>query len=380
MCDEILSGIHDSQFVTKSLQGGAGTSINMNVNEVIANRATEILDQKGFEVHPNDHVNLQQSTNDVNPSALRIVSLRLDAVLIAEIKSLIQSLEKLALEHKNSHKLGRTHIQDAVPMTFGEEFCSYKDIILRDMSHIEMALSYMNELSLGGTAIGNGINASLLFKKNIHNVLSKQTKLKLKPGKNAMALTSSGSDFCHLSATLHILSSDLSKIATDLRFLSSGPRGGIGEIHLPEMQSGSSIMPGKVNPVIPESINQIYYFITGKHTSICQASEASHLELAIMFPVIADALISELHVLITGISIFNKKCIMTLQVDKSRAQKLLEQSTAYATLFTKKLGYDAVASIVKESIQKNKTFRDVVLGKKFLSEREFDQIIQSRTS
>ena len=237
-CDEILEKKLDEQFMTVSLQGGAGTSINMNINEVVAARATEILKNKGenISVHPNDHVNKAQSTNDVNPSGLKICCLELMKKLIPELDRLQQSFLKKAREYKNVKKLARTHLQDAIPTTFGEEFSSYASIIKRDKRRIEEAGTYLHELSLGGTAIGNCINASKQYIKAVYKVLNQETGLKLKLAENLMSQTSSQSDFCHLSAALNILGTDLSKIADDLRFMASGPLGGIGEIKLANLQ------------------------------------------------------------------------------------------------------------------------------------------------
>lgn len=378
VCDEILEKKHDTQFVTCSLQGGAGTSINMNVNEVIAARATELLakEHKTVVVHPNDHVNLHQSTNDVNPSALRMLCIRMGQSLVESADALVHMFEAKAKKYKKIKKLGRTHMQDAVPTTVGEEFFAYAAIIERDYKRILSALEYMYELNLGGTAIGNKVNSSEEYIETLYKYLRVITKLDLKPAKNMMALTSSATDFCMLSSAIHLLSVDLSKIASDIRFLSSGPRGGIGEIHLPELQAGSSIMPGKVNPVIPETINQIYYFISGKHLSITQAASASHLELAIMFPVLADAIICELKIATEGMALFKDKCIETLEVDEKRCEELLEKSSAYATLFTKRLGYDTVSSLVKESIVTGKTFHQTIIEKHLLTEEEFESILQ----
>lgn len=376
-CDEIIQRTHDHEFVTCSLQGGAGTSINMNVNEVIATRATEILKSKNTSivVHPLDHVNLHQSTNDVNPSALRILCIRLGNVLISALDALVYSFEKQAKKYAQVKKLGRTHMQDAVPTTFGEEFQAYATIMKRHSKHVSATLKPLYELNLGGTAIGNKVNSSDEFIESVYKNLQKITHLTVKPASNMMALTSSATDFCILSSALHILTVDLSKIATDIRFLSSGPRGGIGEIHLPELQAGSSIMPGKVNPVIPEVINQMYYVISGKHLSITQATANSHLELAIMFPVIADALICELKIVKEALILFKEKCVDILEIDEKRSNDLLEKSSAYATVFTKKLGYDTVAALVKESIQTGKTFHKLVTEKELLTEDEFQQVL-----
>lgn len=376
VCEEILKSKLDDQFVTVSLQGGAGTSINMNVNEVIAARATEILKNKGrvINVHPNDHVNKAQSTNDVNPSALKICCLELVKKLITELEKLQQSFLKRAREYKNVKKLARTHLQDAIPTTFGEEFSSYASTVERDKQRIEEAEKYLHELNLGGTAIGNSINASKQYIEQVYKVLNQEIGLELKPAENLMSQTSSQSDFCHLSATLNILGTDLSKIADDLRFMASGPWGGIGEIKLANLQPGSSIMPGKVNPVIPEVINQMSFLISGYNLTIHQANTYASLELANMLPILADSLITTLKVLTTGAKIFREKCIETLEVDKEQSQYLLEKSTALATYLSPRLGYDKTSELVKEAIKRKITIKQLVLEKKLLTEIEFNQL------
>lgn len=374
--DETILGRHDDQFFLPAIQGGAGTSINMNVNEVIAARATEILKKKKVVIHPNDHVNMAQSTNDVNPSALKLALVRLTEELIRSTDTLTSVLEKRSREFKSIHKLARTHLQDAIPTTLGEEFDSYRNIVIRDKERILEAMNYLYDLNLGGTAIGNKANASNSYIKNVYTELNRQTKIHFQKSVNLMSQTSSSSDFCHVSAAVTILSMDLSKIATDLRVLSSGPRGGIGEITLEALQPGSSIMPGKVNPVSPESMNQIYYFISGKNLTVHQAAEASCLELAIMFPAIADSLITSIKLLTTGIDVFTKKCILSLKVNGERCRENLEKSTAYATLLTPKFGYDKISNAVKKAILENKTLREVMVGEKIVSENEFNQITQ----
>ncbi|MCX7996158.1 MAG: lyase family protein [Patescibacteria group bacterium] len=375
--DEVSAGMHDEQFITPSIQGGAGTSMHMNVNEVLAARAEQILRRKGIsvKVHPNDHVNMSQSTNDVNPSALRIATIRLGCDLIATIGQLTAALRKKADEFAGVKKLARTHMQDAVPTTLGAEFRSYADIVARNQRRIEEALAYLYELNLGGTAIGNSINASEAYREHVYYELQKIVKIPVCPAENMMPGTSSGQDFCHLSATLTIMSTDLSKISTDIRFLSSGPRGGIGEIRLKALQPGSSIMPGKVNPVIPESMNQIHYYISGKNLTIHQAAEGAHLELGIMFPVIADSILSQLTVLNAGIAAFTENCILPMEADTQRCSKLLEESSAYATLLTPELGYDTVSRVVKKAIETKKTIRETLVEDGLIDQDRFDRIV-----
>lgn len=370
-CDEILEGLLDDQFVTCSIQGGAGTSINMNVNEVVASRASEICSQK---VHPNDHVNKSQSTNDVNPSALKITAIKLTQILLINLDFLIKSLEEKAQEWKDIKKVGRTHIQDALPSTLGSEFKAYADIVKRNKKRIEETLPYLHDLNLGGTAIGNSINASPKYIDEVYKEINKITKLRLKKSDNLMAATQSSSDFCHLSSAINILFTDLHKIAKDIRLLSSGPYGGLGEITVKELQKGSSIMPGKINPILPEAINQIAYDVMGKNLTIQQAAQNANLQLSLMFPILADSLVTMLKVSATGIFVFALNCIQHLIANPEKCKELLENSTVYATMLTPRLGYDTVSAIVKEGVSTKKSIRQLVLEKKLLTQAEFDQL------
>jgi aspartate ammonia-lyase len=370
-CDEILRGKHHNQFVTSSLQGGAGTLINVNVNEVVATIATNI---GGLTIHPNDHVNFGQSTNDVNPSALRITCIKLSDTLVKSIDKLISNLQQKSRQYKNVKKLARTHMQDAIPETFGDVFSSWSNIIETDKQRLKDAQKYLYFLNLGGTAIGNGINSNRNYHSQIYITLKNITKLRLKPANNLMSLTSSSADFCNLSSAINIMFNDLSKIAHDIRFLSSGPRGGIGELTLPEFANGSTIMPGKINPIIPESVNQVYYFISGKNHTIHLASENADQELSIMFPVISESLISILEVANKSVNIFSKKCISLLKVNVDKSKENLDRSFAYATLLMPTLGYDKVKKIVQNALENNSSLEEVVLKKNILTKKEFDKL------
>ena len=369
VCDDILRGKYDDQFVIKGLHGGAGTSVNMNVNEVIGTLSG---------THPNDDVNASQSTNDVNPSALKIASIKLTEKLIKSLLYLIKVMEKRAEEFKDIRKLARTHIQDAVPTTLGAEFNSYASILKRDKKRIREAMEYLYELNLGGTAIGNSINAPEKYIKNVYPELKKITGIsELKPLENLMSGTSSGTDFCYLSSTVNILCLDMTKMATDFRFLASGPKGGIGEISFSELQPGSSIMPGKVNPIICETINQIYYQVDGRNTTIHHAAEGAHLELGIMLPAIADSLITLLKIVDSGLRLFADRGVKKIVVNRERCLEHLEKSTAYSTLLTPSLGYDVVSKVVKESVATGKTIREIILEKKLLTNQELNRLLLS---
>lgn len=375
---EVVQGKHDDQFKLPGIQGGAGTSIHMNVNEVIAVRAEELLKRRGmdFSVHPNDHVNMSQSTNDVNPSALRIVVLQLLDRYISETEQLVQSMKEFVKQYGSVKKLARTHMQDAVPTTIREEWGAYTAILERNIARCKHIKKPLYELNLGGSAIGNGVNVPSGFKKKIYEALRVLTDLPVSPAPNLMSLTSSATDFCMVGNYLTASMADLSKMATDIRFLSSGPAGGVGELVVRELQAGSSIMPGKRNPVIPELINQIYFKLAGNALTIQMAAEQSHLELAVMFPVIADSLITSLKLGIDGVALFRRKCVAVLSVNAIRCQKNLESSFVYATLFSPVLGYDIVATLVKEGIQKGVPFTQLILERKLLTEEEIETVMK----
>lgn len=376
-CDLVLSGKYNNQFPVSYLQGGAGTASHMNVNEVIANMASEILKGK-IKVHPNDHVNMSQSTNDINPSALKISIFYLLQELNIKLSSLVSSFVVKSKEFKNIKKLGRTHLQDAIPTTLGAEFLAYTENLKRHISLIKSSENLSKVLNLGGTAIGNSINANSIYIKEIYKELNNETKIKFVRANNLMSKTSSQVDFLIISQMITSLCVDLSKIANDLRFMSSGPNGAIGEIVLPEIQKGSSIMPGKVNPVMPETINQLYYLVSGNNLSIEKAVESSQMELGVMLPIIVERLIDSMRITSEVINQFDLLCVRGIRVNKEKCNHHLECSTAYATLLVPRLGYDLVSSIVQESIIDNKTIREIVIDKKYLNEIEFNNIINSK--
>lgn len=375
-CDEILDKKHSGQFILSSFQGGAGTAINMNVNEVIANRATEILKNKII-IHGNDDVNASQSTNDVNPSALKISTYILLQELDLVLGSLINSFDQKAKEFKKVLKLGRTHLQDAIPTTLGKEFESYVENLKKHKDNLKRISNLSLTLNLGGTAIGNSINASPIYIKDIYIQLNKITGYKFKRAKSFMAQTSSQTDFLFMSQALVSLGVELSKIANDFKFMASGPNGGISEIILPELQKGSSIMPGKINPVMPELINQLYYLVSGNNLVIEKACEGAQLELGVMLPIITDKLLESIKITTETIYQFDKLCVSKIEVDKEKCLFHLENSTAYATLLVPKLGYDLVTRIVEESIKSKRKLKDVVIEDKYLTINEFEKIINT---
>jgi len=375
-CSEILNNKHDGQFILSSFQGGAGTAINMNVNEVLAIRATEILNNKTI-VHANDDVNCSQSTNDVNPSALKISTFILLKELDFVLTSLIKSFELKSKDFKRVLKLGRTHLQDAIPTTLGMEFEAYVDNLKKHKEGLKRISNLTLVLNLGGTAIGNSINADPVYLKEVYWELNKITGTKFKRAKNFTAQTSSQTDFLIISQSILALCVELSKIASDIRFMSSGPNGGIGEIILSELQKGSSIMPGKINPVIPEVVNQLYYLVSGNNLIIEKAAEGAQMELGVMLPIITDKLLESIKITTETIYQFDKLCVSQIKADKEKCLFHLENSTAYATLLVPSLGYDLVSKIVDISIKSKRKLREVVINDGYLSKNEFDKIIDS---
>jgi aspartate ammonia-lyase len=377
-CDSLLADFPTDQFILPGLQGGAGTSINMNVNEVVAHRATELLAAKGNSsiVHPNDHVNRSQSTNDVNPSALKIACFRLTVDALNALNGLATAFELKASEWDAIPKLGRTHLQDAVPITVGSECGSYAATIRRGATRLQTQLPALLELNLGGTAVGNAINASAAYRNALYDALrAVLTFDQVRPLPNLMSGTSSQTDFVALSQALVAVTLDCSKIASDIRLMVSGPNGGFGELSIDELQSGSSIMPGKVNPVVPESVNQLYYLISGNNLTIEHAAHGSQFELGVMFPILAHTLITSLKMTTDVIENFTKQCVASMEVHELRCKELLERSSAYATLLTPKLGYDVVSRCVKTSIKSGVTLRSVIVGEGLITDEEFDALV-----
>ena len=398
--DEIIAGKHNDQFLLPALMGGAGTSIHMNVNEVVANRANEILGKNsprppllkrggeqdssplqkgrmGGVINPNDHVNRSQSTNDVNPSAIKVAAVPMLEQLSAVLENLAETFEKKSHQFKNVIKLARTHLQDAVPITLGEEFGGYAEVIRQHRKEIERVKSLALVLHLGGTAAGNSVNASPKYIRAVYKHLNRIIGYKFVPGKNLIQLTSSAGYFVIISQAITALCLDCSKIANDLRLMSSGPRGGLGEITLAELQNGSSIMPGKVNPILPETVNVLYYTVSGNNLTIEHAAHGAQLNLAVMIPPIADRLLQSIKITSQVLEQFSKKCISTIKANPKRCKELLEKSTAYATLLTPKFGYEKMKEIVKETVASGKTLREVITGKKLLTNKEFDSLVKS---
>ncbi len=381
-CDEILSGKFSDQFVVDAIQGGAGTSSNMNVNEVIANRATEILGGKKGEyiVHPNDHVNKEQSTNDVVPTAGKLSVMDLLKNLIKEIELLQIALRKKEKEFHNIIKMGRTQLQDAVPMRLGQSFGGYAAMLNKDLYRLKEAYKEMIWVNLGGTAIGTGINTSREYFENIVPELCKVTGYsELNQADNLFDSTENLDGFVAVSGAIKTCAMNLSKMCSDLRLLSSGPRTGIGEINLPPRQNGSSIMPGKINPVIPEVVNQVAFLIVGHDATIAMAAEAGQLELNAFEPVLFYTLFESITSLTGAVNTLTRNCIEGITANKENCTAHLEQSIGIVTALCPIIGYQKSAEIAKKALKTGKTIRQLVLEEKILSEQECDKILDPKS-
>lgn len=363
--EEIMAGQWNDQFVVDPFQAGAGTSHNMNTNEVIANRATQILGGSIGEylVHPNDHVNMSQSTNDTIPTAIRLGCLwRLDELTFT-IQKLIEALKDKAIEFDDIVKSGRTHLQDAVPVRLGQEFGAYARAVERDRERIERAAEGLRRLGIGGTATGTGLNAHPEYHARMVEVLSRVSGLKLYTSDNLFESMQSMADMADFSASLRTLALTLTRIANDLRLLSSGPATGLDEIRLPPVQPGSSIMPGKVNPVLAEMLNMAMYHIIGLDTAVALASQAGQLELNVMMPIIAHDLFEMMHVMIGAVSAFTDKCVVGIKANRTKAEGWLARNTIVVTALNPIIGYLAGAALVKEALSRDLTVQEVALEK-----------------
>jgi aspartate ammonia-lyase len=376
--NEIVNGALRDQFIVDIYQAGAGTSHNMNVNEVLANRAAERLGGAKGEyrlVHPNDHVNMGQSTNDVFPSATRVALLLGHAALVDAARALAASLQRKADEFARVLKVGRTHLQDAVPMTLGQEFGGYAACIERGADDVVRAAEQLKEMNLGATAVGTGLNAGDEFSGRTIAYLGASITNDLRPAANRFRVTQSMGDVLAYSGAMRRLAIELGKIASDLRLLSMGPRAGLSEIALPAVQPGSSIMPGKVNPSVPEMVNQVCFQVVGCDTTVCMAAEAGQLELNVMMPVIAWNTLHASTILRNAMRTLTARTVDGITADEPRARELLERSTALATALSPYLGYEKTAAIAKESVATGKPIRQIVLEQRLIEATELDRIL-----
>jgi aspartate ammonia-lyase len=376
--DEVLAGQWRDQFVVDVFQAGAGTSFNMNVNEVLANRSNELLGGRRGEyrlVHPNDHVNMAQSTNDTFPTAMRLAALLLLQALLAALRELADALRTKGVEFDDIVKPGRTHLQDAVPIRLGQEFAAYAFTLSQHAERVRTAGEGLEPLNIGATAAGTGTNAEPTYIAEMPGRLAELSGLPVRRAENLVALTQSMADFAAVSGALRNLALDLGRIANDLRLMSSGPHTGLGEINLPPVQPGSSIMPGKVNPVIPEMTNMVCFQVMGSDLVVSLAAQAGQLDLNVMMPAIAFNLLQSLEILRNTLVVFRERLVQGISANAEHCRQLVERSTALATALTPYIGYAAAAEIAKEAATTGKTVRQIVLERKLFPPQEVEGIL-----
>lgn len=376
--DEILEGKLHDQFIVDPIQGGAGTSMNMNANEVIGNRALELLGHnKGEYIHlsPNTHVNMSQSTNDVFPTAIHISTLKLLEKLLDTMEYMLDAFKKKARDFDHVIKMGRTHLQDAVPIRLGQEFEAYSRVIERDIKRIKQSRQHLYEVNMGATAVGTGLNADPRYIENVVKHLAEISGLPLVGADHLVDATQNTDAYTEVSAALKVCMMNMSKIANDLRLMASGPRAGLAEISLPARQPGSSIMPGKVNPVMAELINQIAFQVIGNDHTICLASEAGQLELNVMEPVLVFNLLQSISIMNNGFRSFTDHCVAGIEANEKRLKAYVEKSAGVITAVNPHLGYEAAARIAREAILTGQSVRDLCLQNDVLTEEELDLIL-----
>ena len=379
--DEILAGQHREQFVVDPYQAGAGTSHNMNVNEVLANRANELLGGKRGEykpVHPNDHVNMAQSTNDVIPTAIRLGSVTELPKLEEAFSNLIDALEQKGHEFDDVMKSGRTHLQDAMPIRLGQEFTAYAGSLRRSLQRVGEAANYLRDLGIGGSAVGTGVNVEPEYPAIMVRELAKSAGVEVREGKDRVQLMQSMADAAAFSAQLKVLALDLSKIASDLRLLASGPRTGLDEIRLPAVQPGSSIMPGKINPSIPEMVNQVCFQVVGNDACVSISAEHGQLELNVMMPVIAHNIFLSMRILTNTATTLADRCIKGIEANVEQCAFWVERSAALATALAPQIGYARAAEISKQSVKENVLIRDLVKREQVIPAAEIDEVLDLR--
>jgi len=377
--DEALAGRFDEQFVVDPFQAGAGTSHNMNINEVLANRALELLGlQRGdfSTLHPNDHVNMAQSTNDVIPTAIRLASLRMLDPLLEVLEGLEKALDDKAREFDPILKSGRTHLQDAVPIRLGQEFGAYAAAVRRSREGLEGCLPALLELGIGGTAVGTGLNAEPAYIKRVVAELAADTGFPVAASANLFEAMQNMEPFLALSAALRGSAVAIGRIANDLRLLASGPRTGLDEIRLPAVQPGSSIMPGKINPSMAEMVNMVCFQVIGCDQAVMLATQAGQLELNVMMPLIAYNALFAMELLTNGVRKFTESCILGIQANGERCRRYLEDSLGLVTVLAPYIGYNAAADVAKESVATGKSIRHIVLERGLMPETELEAVMK----
>ncbi|MDI7741782.1 aspartate ammonia-lyase [Lysinibacillus fusiformis] len=377
-CDEVITGKWNDQFIVDPIQGGAGTSINMNANEVIANRALELMgEEKGNYkiISPNTHINMSQSTNDAFPTATHIAVLSLMNQLLESAKMMHNAFGSKAKEFAGIIKMGRTHLQDAVPILLGQEFEAYARVISRDISRMSLSLQHLYEVNMGATAVGTGLNADPTYIDAVVQNLRELSGLPLSRAEHLVDATQNTDCYTEVSAMLKVCMINMSKIANDLRLMASGPRDGLFEIMLPARQPGSSIMPGKVNPVMAEVVNQVAFQVMGNDLTISQASEAGQFELNVMEPVLFYNLIQSISIMNNVFTVFTEKCILGIQANEEHLKQYVEQSVGIITAVNPHIGYELAAQIAKEAIATGASVRELCIKSGALTAEQLDKIL-----
>ncbi len=376
--EEVMAGKFNHQFVVDAFQSGAGVSQHMNTNEVIANRALEILGHRRGDyskVHSHDHVNMGQSTNDVMPAALRIATIKLLREFYPIGEKLADALSKRAREFRRIIKSGRTHMQDAAPITLGQEFSGYARAVEKGIERIKAAERHLHELGIGGSAVGTGLNTTLAYRRKLIQNLNQITRFNVKSGANLFELMQSTADFSAVSGELKTLALALIQISNDFRLLSSGPKTGFHEMVLPARQPGSSIVPGKVNPVMPEMLTMVCFQVVGNDTAIALATQAGQLELNVMIPTVIYNLLMSIEILKNGMDVFTRFCVTGITVNKKKCYDYAETSYGIAAALNPYIGYSRAAEVVKESVRTGKTLREIILERHLLPEKKLKEIL-----
>jgi aspartate ammonia-lyase len=376
--EEVCNGQWADQFIVDSIQGGAGTSMNMNMNEVLANRALDIMGYpKGdyFHCSPNNHVNMSQSTNDAIPTALRIAAYSLAEKLLGTMREVQQEFAHKQLQFNDVIKMGRTHLQDAVPIRMGQEFGAYAKVLERDIGRITRATEGLLSVNMGATAVGTGLNATLEYIHLVVKHLADDLRIPIRTAEDLVDATQNTDAYTELSASLKVCAVNLSKICNDIRLMASGPMVGLNELLLPPRQPGSSIMPGKVNPVMAEVVNQVAFQVMGNDHTICMASEAGQFELNVMGPVIAFNLLQSLQIMQRALDVFNRFALEGMEANRIRCQAYVDQSFGIVTALNPHLGYDVAAQLVKEAMATGMTIKELILERSLLTKAEMDEIL-----
>jgi len=370
---QVIDGDHDKDFVVDIFQTGSGTSTNMNANEIISKIASEIVSEN---IHPNDHVNMSQSSNDVIPTATNVAAVtEIVEKLIPNVESLIQSLEDKAKKWEKVYKNGRTHLMDATPVSLGQEFSGYAALLLERLEDIKLSLVNTSKLAIGGTAVGTGINAPDNFGKDVAKEISKSLGINFVEVENHFTRQGSREEVVHLSGSLKAFAVSMFKIANDIRWMGSGPISGLNELNIPALQPGSSIMPGKVNPVIPEMVMQVSAQVIGNDNTITFSSSNGNFELNTMLPVMAYNLLESIELLTTSTNVFEKKLINHLEANTEKLDENIQKNSILVTALVPVIGYDKSAEVAKEAMSQNKTIKEVLLEKNLISSEEIDELL-----